>query len=196
MKIRRALVSVHDKTGVVDLAKALSGFGIEIVSTGGTAKLRARIEAEVRGIAQLIRTNKPMLQAVEHLGILAHLVADANNPFNQGELDAEKRADFAAFFERRLARFPLVFYGIDQRFALSPYLDHTFARTAKFVPLMEEEYTRGSAATFDDRSTAFGVASVCYSRAITDIANLQYIIWKEAGGNVRRMPQHVVLNGN
>jgi len=39
MKIRRALVSVHDKTGVVELAKALAGFGVEILSTGGTAKL-------------------------------------------------------------------------------------------------------------------------------------------------------------
>ncbi|PYO17277.1 MAG: IMP cyclohydrolase, partial [Candidatus Rokuibacteriota bacterium] len=39
MKIRRALVSVHDKTGVVELAKGLAGLGIEIVSTGGTASL-------------------------------------------------------------------------------------------------------------------------------------------------------------
>ena len=160
------------------------------------AKLRARIEAETRAIAQMIRANKPMVQVVERLGILAHLVGDANNPFNHGADDAEKRADFAAYFERRMPRFPTIFYGIDQRFALAALLDRTFARTAKFVPLMAEEYTRGSAATFDDRSTAFGVASVCYSRAITDIANLQYIIWKEAGGNVRRMPQNVVVNGN
>ena len=32
----RALISVSDKTGVVDFARALSGFGIELVSTGGT----------------------------------------------------------------------------------------------------------------------------------------------------------------
>ncbi len=38
-KIERALVSVSDKAGLVDFAKALASFGVEILSTGGTAKL-------------------------------------------------------------------------------------------------------------------------------------------------------------
>jgi phosphoribosylaminoimidazolecarboxamide formyltransferase / IMP cyclohydrolase len=38
-KIERALVSVSDKTGLVDFAKGLASFGVEILSTGGTAKL-------------------------------------------------------------------------------------------------------------------------------------------------------------
>ena len=37
--VKRALLSVHDKTGVVDFAKGLAGLGVEILSTGGTAKL-------------------------------------------------------------------------------------------------------------------------------------------------------------
>jgi phosphoribosylaminoimidazolecarboxamide formyltransferase/IMP cyclohydrolase len=37
-KIRRAVVSVSDKTGVVEFARALGGMGVEILSTGGTAK--------------------------------------------------------------------------------------------------------------------------------------------------------------
>ena len=39
--IRHALISVSDKTGVVDLARALAGMGVTILSTGGTAKLLA-----------------------------------------------------------------------------------------------------------------------------------------------------------
>jgi phosphoribosylaminoimidazolecarboxamide formyltransferase/IMP cyclohydrolase len=35
--IKRALISVSDKTGIVDLARNLSGFGVELLSTGGTA---------------------------------------------------------------------------------------------------------------------------------------------------------------
>ena len=163
----------------VDLASSDEGSEIH------RAKLRARIEAETRAIVQMIRTNKPMVQVVERLGILSHLVGDANNPFHIGDDDVSRHADFERYFEARLARFPTVFYGLDKRFSLGPYLDRTFARTAKFIPLMAEEYTRGSAETFDDRSTAFGVASVCYSHAITDMANLEYFIWKEAGGNVR-----------
>ncbi|MCS7149420.1 MAG: IMP cyclohydrolase [Caldimicrobium sp.] len=37
-KIQRALISVTDKSGVVDLARELSSLGVEIISTGGTAK--------------------------------------------------------------------------------------------------------------------------------------------------------------
>ena len=37
--IRRALISVSDKTGVVDLARGLAARGIEILTTGGTASL-------------------------------------------------------------------------------------------------------------------------------------------------------------
>src|SRR6185295_5487246 len=63
----------------LDLAQADEGSEIH------RAKLRARIEAEARAIAQMIRTNKPMVQAVERLRILAHLVGDANNPFHLGD---------------------------------------------------------------------------------------------------------------
>jgi phosphoribosylaminoimidazolecarboxamide formyltransferase/IMP cyclohydrolase len=37
-RIKRALISVSDKTGLADLAKVLADFGVEIISTGGTAK--------------------------------------------------------------------------------------------------------------------------------------------------------------
>ena len=39
VKIKRALISLSDKTGIVELAKELINFGVEILSTGGTAKL-------------------------------------------------------------------------------------------------------------------------------------------------------------
>ena len=37
--IKRALISVSDKHGIVEFAQARAGFGVEILSTGGTAKL-------------------------------------------------------------------------------------------------------------------------------------------------------------
>ena len=38
VKIERAIIGVYDKTGVVDFAKALVEYGVEILSTGGTAR--------------------------------------------------------------------------------------------------------------------------------------------------------------
>jgi phosphoribosylaminoimidazolecarboxamide formyltransferase/IMP cyclohydrolase len=45
--VKRALVSVSDKTGIVDLCKELNGLGIGILSTGGTAKLLAENNIDV-----------------------------------------------------------------------------------------------------------------------------------------------------
>jgi len=155
-------------------------------------RLRERIEKETAKTIQMIRGNEPMSAVAERLGTLAHLVSDANNPFHVANDDTRLTPvhnDFEQYFERKLAKFPTVFYGLDPKFQLTAYLDKTFARTARFYPLMSEEYFRGgerrTSADFDDRSTAFGVASVCYSRAVTDLVNLYYYIWKEAGGDVR-----------
>jgi phosphoribosylaminoimidazolecarboxamide formyltransferase/IMP cyclohydrolase len=53
VKVRRALVSVHDKTGVVDLARALVALGVEILSTGGTARLLRESGVPVREVAEV-----------------------------------------------------------------------------------------------------------------------------------------------
>jgi len=49
--VRRALLSVSDKTGLLDLARALSARGVEILSTGGTAQLLAAEGVKVREVA-------------------------------------------------------------------------------------------------------------------------------------------------
>ncbi|MBK5260497.1 MAG: hypothetical protein JJE51_12970 [Thermoanaerobaculia bacterium] len=164
-------------------------------------RLRQKIESETAGAIAAIRTGKPMSDVVQRLGMLAHYVADANNPFHLSN-DSPKlelsRNDYEQYFERRLAKFPTVFYGLEPDFKLGSYLDRTFARTAAFYPLLDEEYfrdgTQRSSAEFDDRSTAFGVASICYSRAVTDLVNLYFHIWRQAGGDVRAAP--ILRGGN
>jgi phosphoribosylaminoimidazolecarboxamide formyltransferase/IMP cyclohydrolase len=52
-RIARALISVYDKTGVVDFARQLSPLGVEIISTGGTAKLLRDSGVAVRDISDL-----------------------------------------------------------------------------------------------------------------------------------------------
>ena len=50
--LRRALISVSDKTGVIELAKALAARDIEILSTGGTARLLAEQGITVKEVSQ------------------------------------------------------------------------------------------------------------------------------------------------
>ena len=52
-KIRRALLSVTDKSGLVEFARVLAGFGVELVSTGGTAAALRAAGLSVKDIAEL-----------------------------------------------------------------------------------------------------------------------------------------------
>jgi hypothetical protein len=172
---------------IAGIDRALAEEGTDI----HRAHLQERIEMETKTVVASIRANQPMAQIAFRLGMLAHLLGDANNPFHM-HTDEElepSHADFERYFERRMERFPTVFYGLDPRFVLRQYLDRTFARTATLAPLMSEEYFRNgqrrTSIEFDDRSTAFGVASICYSHAVSDLVNLSYYIWREAGGDVR-----------
>ena len=52
-RVTRALLSVSDKSGLIEFARALSGIGIELVSTGGTAKAIAEAGLKVRDVSDL-----------------------------------------------------------------------------------------------------------------------------------------------
>lgn len=77
MKIKRALLSVSDKTGIVDFSKKLASAGVEIVSTGGT--MRALKEAgipvihvsDVTGFPEIMDGRVKTLHPAIHGGILA-----------------------------------------------------------------------------------------------------------------------------
>jgi phosphoribosylaminoimidazolecarboxamide formyltransferase/IMP cyclohydrolase len=55
IRIKRALVSVSDKTGVVELAQVLSEFGCEIISTGGTAQVLGEAGVQVTEISRITK---------------------------------------------------------------------------------------------------------------------------------------------
>jgi phosphoribosylaminoimidazolecarboxamide formyltransferase/IMP cyclohydrolase len=52
-RIRRALLSVTDKTGLVEFARALAGFGVELISTGGTARALREAGLSMKDISDL-----------------------------------------------------------------------------------------------------------------------------------------------
>ncbi|HEY2227129.1 MAG TPA: bifunctional phosphoribosylaminoimidazolecarboxamide formyltransferase/IMP cyclohydrolase [Xanthobacteraceae bacterium] len=76
-KISRALISVSDKTGLIDLARALARLGVEIVSTGGTRKaltgagLAVRDVAELTGFPEMMDGRVKTLHPGVHGGLLA-----------------------------------------------------------------------------------------------------------------------------
>lgn len=75
--VRRALLSVSDKTGLVDFATALAGHGVELLSTGGTARtlreagLTVKDVSEVTGFPEMMDGRVKTLHPVVHGGLLA-----------------------------------------------------------------------------------------------------------------------------
>ncbi len=96
MPSRRALLSVSDRTGVVDLGRGLAGLGFELVSTGGTARtlrdagLAVTDVAAITGVPEMLDGRVKTL----HPAIAAGILADMRRPDHAAQLEA---AGFAPF---------------------------------------------------------------------------------------------------
>ncbi len=75
-KIQRAIISLSDKAGIVEFAQSLQGFGVEILSTGGTAKvlrekgLRIKDVSEYTGFPEMLDGRVKTLHPKIHGGLL------------------------------------------------------------------------------------------------------------------------------
>src|SRR6476620_5885641 len=90
VRVRRALLSVSDKTGIVDFARGLSRLGIEIVSTGGTAAALREADLEVRDVAELTGSPEILGGRVKtlHPRLYAALLAVRDDPGHMATLEA------------------------------------------------------------------------------------------------------------
>ena len=79
--IRRALISVSDKTGLTELGQALAAAGVELVSTGGTARALREAGLEVRDVSDLTGFPEMMDGRVKTLHPMVHggLLADRSD---------------------------------------------------------------------------------------------------------------------
>jgi len=74
--VRRALLSVTDKTGLVEFAQALAGFGVELISTGGTSRalgeagLKVKDISELTGFPEMLDGRVKTLHPLVHGGLL------------------------------------------------------------------------------------------------------------------------------
>jgi phosphoribosylaminoimidazolecarboxamide formyltransferase/IMP cyclohydrolase len=87
--IKRALLSVFDKSGMEEFAKELARLGVDLVSTGGTSKLIASTGAAVRDISDLTGFPEMMDGRVKTLHPKVHggLLAVRDNPTHKASMD-------------------------------------------------------------------------------------------------------------
>jgi phosphoribosylaminoimidazolecarboxamide formyltransferase/IMP cyclohydrolase len=89
--VKRALISVYDKTGVVDFAAGLVELGIEIISTGGTAELLSENKIPVTLVEDITGTPEMLDGRVKtlHPKIHAAILADRDNPEHMNQLEEQ-----------------------------------------------------------------------------------------------------------
>lgn len=157
---------------------------------------RAILE-ETRAAIAALRTPGSFDELARRLGVVAHYLADANNPLNAAGDDPEEGryfADYLRYAQSAEPRFALVFYAgepaVESEEDLRRMVLRALARGRQVYPLVGREYRRigfgSGVAGFDDRSTAFGVAAVGFSHAISDVARAFRYIWLQGGGADQR----------
>jgi hypothetical protein len=177
----------HYREGVLTAMRSVGG---EPIATA----VRDAAAAAVRAIEE----HEPFAQIVPRMGAAAYLVAIANDPLLVGDGDADERRyaeDWSRYVESARPRFAVTFEGAGRDVQRPDQLDAlvrtAFERGRRFYPFLGREYRRidfaSGVARFDDRSTAFGLGTLSYSHAVSDIiATLRYI-WLRSGGADRRL---------
>jgi hypothetical protein len=167
--------------------------GRHMKNPDGSGQLDQAAQSAVDSAVQAIRGHQPFEEIVRRLGVVSHYVAEANNPLAaSGDDEEEGRyfVDYLRYAETAERRFPLVFYGLqpglDGRRDLSPLIAAALRRGRGLYPMIGREYRRIGFASgvgrFDDRSTAFGAASIAFSHAVTDVTLALRYVWLTAGG--------------
>ncbi|MHB8293820.1 MAG: bifunctional phosphoribosylaminoimidazolecarboxamide formyltransferase/IMP cyclohydrolase [Acidimicrobiales bacterium] len=85
----RALVSVHDKTGIVELARSLAGSGYEMIASGGTARAISEAGIACTPVEQVTMAPEMLSGRVKtlHPAIAAGILADRSDPEHMAEME-------------------------------------------------------------------------------------------------------------
>lgn len=153
----------------------------------------AALAETLRSAVEAVRDHRPMAVVAARMGALAGLAAELNDPLYRSVHDphlAPLAPDFVRYVDSARGRFAPVFYGLDRglggRGGVEALAARAFARGAPLRAAIAREYERvgyrSGREAFDDRSTAFAVGAIAYSRALTDAVQLVRHAWIQAGG--------------
>jgi phosphoribosylaminoimidazolecarboxamide formyltransferase / IMP cyclohydrolase len=207
-RVRRALLSVSDKTGLAEFARGLAGFGVELLSTGGTAAalraagLEVRDVSDVTGFPEMLDGRVKTLHPRVHGGLLA-LRGNAEHAAAMSEHGIEP-IDMAVInlypFERTVAREGVTLEeAVEQIDIGGPAMVRSAAKNWRDVavvtspemygPLLGEMSEHGGALSRDTRAQlalrAF-TRTASYDRAIVSYLSEQ--IGRDALHTVAKLP--------
>jgi hypothetical protein len=157
------------------------------------------IERKSREIRDLLSKRAPFGDVTFEMGVLAHLVADVEFPLNASDADPREplyRDAFSRYIEKMLDRIPFV---VDreppaalQKNDIQAFVETIARRAGKnyalIGPAFKDDGTPKSPGALDERSVPFGIASLSYSHATSDIAWIWRHQWMSINGDMHGTP--------
>ncbi len=168
VKVRRALISVSDKTGLVEFARGLAALGIELVSTGGTLKVLKEAGvpvtavAEVTGFPEILDGRVKTLHPAIHAGLLAVM----DNPEHARQLR-----------EHRIRPFELVVVNLYPFRQTVARKDHTWEEAVEQIDIGGPAMVRSAAK--NHRFTAIVVDPARYTPLLAELREHEGLISPE-----------------
>ncbi|QPC98783.1 bifunctional phosphoribosylaminoimidazolecarboxamide formyltransferase/IMP cyclohydrolase [Qipengyuania soli] len=206
--IKRALLSVSDKTGLAELGQALAAKGVELVSTGGTAKALRDAGLEVRDVSDLtgfpemmdgrVKTLHPMV----HGGLLAvrdnpeHAVAMAEHAIGAIDLVVVNLYPFVQTVMRGASRDEII-ENIDIG---GPSMVRSAAKNHQFVTIVTDpaDYPTLIAELEATGATTLDFRRNCAAKAFSATAAYDSMIsqWFAFADQQQLFPDMLAVNGN
>lgn len=152
-------------------------------------------------IPRKVYNHVPFKNIAVDFGRLSHYVADLNDPLLLGNSDTREsqyQSDFAIYLERNIDLFPWIFDGhLHPLLAKGNEKEFVAAVAANAVeryPLIGDAYFPDgvlvSSSTFDPKSLPFGIASLSYTRSISNTVQIWFYTWQKSHGDTTWTPFH------
>lgn len=203
--VKRALLSLSDKTGLPELAKALAGFGVELLSTGGTKKaiadmgLKVTDVADITGFPEIMDGRVKTLHPKVHGGLLGRRDAHADVMAEHGIEGIDLVIINLYPFAETVAKNPAYELAVENIDIGGPAMIRAASKNHDFVTVITDpaDYLALQEELAENKgATSYAFRQRMAAKAFATTAKYDAMIADWFAGELDEAPQHLVLSAS